>query len=128
MKYLSIIVLMVFLPFITPAQNSSTFSAAMNSGDAETIASLISSTTNLQIEQNRARACKLEAEKLLKAFFSDNPQPSFEIRHSGNRNSGNGAFYKIGTLTSGANSFRVFVLFQTTNNQLTIQELSIEKN
>ncbi|TVR81734.1 MAG: DUF4783 domain-containing protein [Saprospirales bacterium] len=128
MNTISIVALWVFLPFVSSAQNIAEFTSAMNSGDAIKIASMIDSTTNLQIEQKRSRACKQEAEKLLQDFFIENPGTKLEIRHSGNRNSGNGAFYKIGTLTSGSNSFRVFVLFETKKDQLVIQELSIERD
>jgi hypothetical protein len=120
--------ILLILPAIIHSQSTGDFKKAMNDGDSRAVSSFVHSFVDLQIEQNRQRANRTQAERMLRDFFESKREIRFLFRHQSGQNSGNGSQFKIGRLDADNQRYRVFVLFGNINGKTEITELSIERD
>ena len=98
---------------------------SIRSGDARQLATFFGPTIDLTILSQEDVYSKVQAEQVIKDFFSKNPPKSFEIIHKGA--SPEGTQYAIGTLvTTTGKKFRTSFYLKNTAGKNTLQELRIE--
>jgi len=66
---------------------------------------------------------KVQAEMILKDFFSKNPPRKFSLLHQGGKAESK---YGIGNLVTSENTYRVYFLLKTTNGKPLIHQFRIE--
>ena len=98
---------------------------AIKSGSSKEVAKFFDSSVEITIQDKESVYSKVQAEMVLKDFFSKNSVQSFEINHRGS--SGQGSTYGIGTMKSSSQSFRVYYLVRQKGGSNYIQEMRFEK-
>ncbi len=99
---------------------------ALRSGDARTVSRYFGNTVDLTIISQEEVYSKVQAEQVLRDFFSKNTPRSFTIIHKGE--SKEGARYAIGTLvTSQGSTYRTYFFIKQQGNTAIIQELRFMK-
>ena len=98
---------------------------AIRSGNAKEVAKFFDTSVEITILDKESVYSKVQAEMVLRDFFSKNPVQSFEVVHRGN--SGEGSSYGIGPLKSSNQSFRVYFYVKQKGTASTIQEMRFEK-
>ncbi|MEP7129373.1 MAG: DUF4783 domain-containing protein [Chitinophagales bacterium] len=98
---------------------------AIRSGNSKEVAKYFDSNVEITILDKESVYSKVQAEMVLRDFFSKNPVQSFEVVHRGN--SGEGSSYGIGPLKSTTQSFRVYFYVKQKGTTSTIQEMRFEK-
>lgn len=95
-------------------------------GSATELSKFFNSNVDLTIDNKEEVYSKIQAEQVLKDFFSKNPPKSFTLIHQGV--SKEGAKYAIGNLiTTQGHSFRIYLYIKPSKGSEYIQELRIEK-
>lgn len=99
---------------------------ALRSGDSRSVSRYFGSTVDLTIISQEEVYSKVQAEQVLKDFFTKNPPRSFSLIHKGE--SKEGARYAIGTLvTAQGITYRTYFFIKQQGNSATIQELRFMK-
>ncbi len=98
---------------------------AIRGGNAKEVAKYFDTNVEITILDKEAVYSKVQAEMVLRDFFSKNPVQSFEVVHRGN--SGEGSSYGIGPLKSANQSFRVYYYVKQKGAVAAIQEMRFEK-
>lgn len=99
---------------------------ALRSGDARSVSRFFGNTIDLTITSQEEVYSKVQAEQVLKDFFTKNPPRSFNIIHKGE--SKEGARYAIGTLvTSSGAVYRTYFFIKQQGSTSIIQELRFMK-
>lgn len=95
---------------------------ALRSGDAKSVTRYFGNTVDLTIGSQEEVYSKIQAEQILRDFFSKNAPRSFAILHKGE--SKEGARYAIGTLvTAQGTKYRTYFYIKQQGNSAVIQEL-----
>ncbi len=95
---------------------------SLRSGDAKAVSRFFGSTVDLTIINQEEVYSKMQAEQILRDFFSKNTPRSFTIIHQGL--SKEGARYAIGNLTTAQGVvFRTYFFVKTQGGSSIIQEL-----
>lgn len=97
---------------------------AIRRGNATELSQYFYTTIDLSVMEKEGTFSKVQAEQVLKDFFSKNPPKSFEIKHQGN--SSDGSNYVIGNLITSKFNFRVYFLIKTIGGKQYLQQLQIE--
>lgn len=131
MKVLRNIKLLLLIAFISvgsnlSAQDFSAIAESLEKGDVVILSTHFDSNPELTILENEAIYSKSQIETILKNFFSKNKPLAYNPIHYGN--SGNGAFFQIGKLSTSTAIFRTYLYAKNINGQFLIQELRIEDN
>ena len=100
--------------------------AALKTGNAEEIAKYFSESVDLSIPENEGVFSKVQAQLILKTFFSKHQPSNFKQVHQGD--SKNNSHYSIGNLTTTNGTFRTYILYKEINNSTVIVELRIESD
>lgn len=126
MKKLNLAVLSLMLcSFISIADIYDEISNAIRTGNAKQLVAYIGPNVDLTIGSQEAVYSKVQAEQIIRDFFSKNPPKSFTVLHKGS--SKEGTQYAIGNLvTASGKSFRTSFYFQHTDNSYIIKELHFE--
>ncbi len=96
--------------------------SAIRTGDAASISKFFGANVDLTIVNQEEMYSKVQAEQLLKDFFSKNPPASFVIIHRGV--SKEGSKYAIGNLTTAQGTlYRTYFYIKQNGNTSYIQEL-----
>lgn len=99
---------------------------ALRSGDAKAVSRYFGNTIDLTIINQEEVYSKVQAEQILRDFFSKNAPRSFTIIHKGE--SKEGARYAIGTfITSQGVQYRTYFYIKQSGLSGTIQELRFMK-
>ena len=99
---------------------------SIRTGDATSISNYFGNTVDLTIGNQEEVYSKVQAEQILKDFFSKNSPKSFSIIHKGE--SKEGARYAIGTLTTVQGiTFRAYFYVKQQGSSSIIQELRFMK-
>lgn len=123
--------ILLFLLLSSPVAVFSNFdiidnvASAIRSGNSKEVAKYFDSNVEITILDKESVYSKVQAEMVLRDFFSKNPVQSFEVVHRGN--SGEGSAYGIGPLKSSNQSFRVYFYVKQKGSISTIQEMRFEK-
>lgn len=95
---------------------------ALRSGDARAVSRYFGNTVDLTIGSQEEVYSKMQAEQILKDFFSKNSPRSFTIIHQGL--SKEGARYAIGSLvTAQGVTYRTYFFVKIQGNSAVIQEI-----
>ncbi len=108
----------------TPNDIIQTISKAISSGKSENVAVYFNSTLDLTTTENEGTYSKIQAEQILKDFFSKNPISSFTIKHNGS--STDGSIYAIGIYLSDTLTYRVYFLLKKFDQKYLIQKIEFE--
>lgn len=99
---------------------------SLRSGDAKSVSKYFGNTVDLTIITQEEVYSKVQAEQVLRDFFSKNAPRSFTIIHKGE--SKEGARYAIGSLvTSQGVSYRTYFYIKQQGGSAVIQELRFMK-
>lgn len=97
---------------------------AIKSSNAAELSKYFNSSIDLTIPESEGTYSKVQAEQILKSFFTKFPPVSFSINHKGSSN--DGSMYAIGTYKSKTRSFRTYYLTKPINGQHLIHQLKFE--
>lgn len=97
---------------------------AIKTGNASALAANFNSNVEITISGNGNSYSKAQAEQVVKNFFAQHQPKSFSVAHEGT--SPEGSKYFIGTLTTSAGTFRVYVYAKAGGGTLSVQELRFE--
>lgn len=127
-RFITILILCAGLIVMTEqvsAQDINTkVSQAIQSSNTSELAKYFNNSIDLTIPDSEGTYSKVQAEQILKSFFSKYPPVSFTINHKGN--SKDGSQYAIGTYKSKSVSFRTYYLTKPIGGQLLIHQLKFE--
>lgn len=95
---------------------------ALRSGDAKAVSRYFGATIDLTIVNQEEVYSKIQAEQILREFFSKNTPRNFSIIHKGE--SKDGSVYAIGSLvTAQGVTYRTYLFVKGQGNNALIQEL-----
>lgn len=98
---------------------------AIRSGNSKEVAKYFDNNVEITILDRESTYSRVQAEMVLRDFFSKNSVQSFDLIHRGT--SGEGSSYGIGTLKAGSQSFRTYYFVKQKGSQPMIQEMRFEK-
>jgi hypothetical protein len=99
--------------------------SAIGQGNHRQIASYFNPNCELNIPGSVGTFTKVQAELLLRDFFSRNTPKNFEQKHTGKTD--DGSLYCVGILTTRQGRYRAYYFLKKQNEQFKIKELRIEK-
>jgi hypothetical protein len=106
------------------AQGFDDIAAHIRKGDAPGLAKYFQGNVEINIKDAQNSYSKLQAEAVLKNFFSMHVPKTFTIVHQGQ--SPEGAKYFIGTLSTSAGTYRTYVYAKQVGTNFAIQEIRFE--
>jgi len=110
----------IFMAFISEPDD---INKALKTGNTEILMQNMNSTVELVILEKENVYSKVQAEQILKQFFSNHEPVSFEILHNGGNESSQ---YYIGTLKTKRETYRVYYLLKTKDKLTLLYQLRIE--
>ncbi len=115
------------LPPDLQAQNDVTggIKTALKTGSSKDLARFFNNTVEIGLDGEKSTYSKTQAEFVVKNFFSKNIPSAFEFDHQGS--SDRGQKYAIGTYTSKATAYRVFVVVKQVNGAYVIDNIDFTK-
>lgn len=105
---------------------SNDLSDAIKSGDSQKISNHFGASVDMSTPDNEGVYSKMQAQLILKTFFTKNKPTDFKVVHNGN--SKNNSHYSIGNLSTAKSKFRVYILYTLKDKKTTILELKIESD
>ncbi|GIV32568.1 MAG: hypothetical protein KatS3mg031_0103 [Chitinophagales bacterium] len=99
---------------------------AIQTGNSRELARYLDNSVEITIYEKEETYSKVQAEMVLKDFFTRNKPLSFKIIHNGSSNQG--AQYAIGTLTTDKGTFRTYLYLKLKGQSLLIQEIRFERD
>ena len=99
--------------------------SAINSGNTSQLAKYFNSTLELTVPDHEGAFSKIQAELLVKIFFSKYHPQSFSVNNQGI--SKGGSSYSIGTLVTANGSFRTYYLIKSISGINYIYQLQFEQ-
>lgn len=103
---------------------NSKIAQAIQIANANDLARYFNNSIDLTIPGSEGTYSKVQAEQILKSFFTKYPPVSFSINHKGNSN--DGSMYAIGNYKSSTQSFRTYFLIKPIGGQNLIHQLKFE--
>lgn len=103
----------------------SAVTAAIRSGDAQTLASFFAVSVDLMVPGSEGTYSRSQAELIVKDFFKSNAPRAFAVRHQGS--SGEGANFVIGLLETTSGNFRVYFLVKSSGAGAQLTQLQFEE-
>jgi Domain of unknown function (DUF4783) len=97
--------------------------AAIKTGNASSTAKFFDNTVDITVPESSNSYSKVQAEMVLKDFFSTNIVKGFEVLHKGENS---GSQYCIGTLLTKSGSFRTTIFMKQKSEKQFIQEIRFE--
>ncbi len=98
---------------------------ALKSGNASDLKQNMNATVELVILEKENVYSNIQAEQILKQFFSLHKPVSFQILHNGGNNNSQ---YYIGLLKTKTESFRIYYLLKIKDKRTLIYQLRIESD
>jgi hypothetical protein len=124
-KILAILFVFLFAGSFGNADIFDDIANSLRSGDARAVSRFFGNTVDLTIINQEEVYSKMQAEQILRDFFSKNTPRSFNIIHQGVKE---GARYAIGNLTTTQGVvFRTYFFVKTQSGNSMIQELRFMK-
>ena len=96
---------------------------ALKEGNAKDLCNYMNSNVEMVIVDKEGIYNKVQAEMILKDFFSKNPPRKFSLLHQGGKAESK---YGIGNLVTSEHTYRVYFLLKTTNGKPLIHQFRIE--
>lgn len=120
-----IIFLLLIVTMSVSAQDiNGKISQAIKSSNSTELSKYFNNSIDLTIPGSEGTYSKVQAEQILKSFFTKYPPVSFTINHKGSSN--DGSVYAIGTYKSSSITFRTYYLTKSIGGQLLIHQLKFE--
>jgi len=98
---------------------------ALKSGSSKELSNFFNETIELKIEGENANYSRIQAEAIIKDFFSNYPPVDFEYIHQGS--SPEGLKYLIGKYTYTGGSFRSYILIKKFGDKYLIDTFDLSK-
>jgi len=98
---------------------------ALKTGDTNALKKFMNSTVELVILDKENIYSKIQAEQVLKRFFTKHRPVKFDVLHHG---SNDNSQYYIGSLKTDKETYRIYYLLKTKNNTTLIYQLRIESD
>ena len=98
--------------------------SAMKSGNASGITKYFDSYVDITMPDKSSNYSRSQGELILKDFFTNNGVRSFEVKHKGNKDTGD---YCIGTLQTKNGSYRATVYMLLKGSKQVIQDIRIQQ-
>lgn len=111
-----------------PQNNNDVFTPIgkyIEAGDAEKLAAWFADNLELDIAGSVNSCTRSQAKLIMKNFFTNNTPKKFNIIHKSGRPP---MSYAVGSLSAGADKFRVIIYVRTDDGKNSIQQLRIEKD
>jgi len=97
---------------------------AIRSGNAGQLASCFAPTIQLSVPSKKGDFSRMQAEVIMREFFSQYPPSSFTINSEGKTSGTN--FYVLGSYISGSVQFKVYYVIQKSDSEITLHILKFE--
>jgi hypothetical protein len=98
---------------------------ALKTGSSRELIKYFNTVTELKVEDKGANYSKVQAESIIKDFFTKYPAKNFSYIHKGS--SPEGLKYNIGRYSSDQGSFRVVMLLKEIKGKYVIDTISFNK-
>jgi len=98
---------------------------ALRTGSAKELINYFNKITELNIDDEGANYTKIQAESILKDFFTKYPAKNFEYIHKGS--SPEGLKYNIGKYTHNSGKFRIVMLLKEVNTGYVIDTINFNE-
>ena len=98
--------------------------AAVRSGNSKSLAVYFSQALEITLPGKEGTFSKVQAEMVMKDFFSKNPANSFSLDQKGT--SAGGSQFMIGTYKSGNRVYKTYFLLKPADGQLQIQQIQFD--
>jgi hypothetical protein len=125
----TLIFVLLFSPAFLFAQGATgldAISAALNSGDVETLSKYFSDNVEISIQDKEQIYTKAKAADVLRSFFDANKPKSFSQVHKGTSRESSDQ-YCIGNLSAVTGDYRVYLYLKVSGNSISIQEIRMDK-
>jgi len=97
---------------------------AIQEGNASALAAYFAPTIELSLPSKKGEVSKIQAEILMKDFFSTYPPVSFEVMSEGNATSN--SYYVLGKYKSKTTTFSVYYIIEKRNETIELHILKFE--
>ena len=125
MRFLIYILLFTFLSVCVGQTTTDNVGVALKTGSSRELIKYFNTVTELKVEDKGANYSKVQAESIVKDFFTKYPAKNFSYIHKGS--SPEGLKYNIGRYTSDQGSFRVVMLLKEIKGKYLIDTISFNK-
>jgi hypothetical protein len=105
---------------------SENIAAAIRTGNSKSLAMYFNTTLEISLPGKEGTFSKVQAEMVMKDFFSKNPPTAFDVNQKGT--SSGGSQFIIGTYKSNNKVYKTYFLLKPVEGQLLIQQLQFEVN
>jgi hypothetical protein len=125
----TLIFVLLFSPAFLFAQGATgldAISAALNSGDVETLSKYFLDNVEISIQDKEQIYTKAKAADVLRSFFDANKPKSFSQVHKGTSRESSDQ-YCIGNLSAVTSDYRVYLYLKVSGNSISIQEIRMDK-
>lgn len=123
MKFPIIIIFSIFSILNSKSQSTiDDIGTALKSGSAKELINYFNKITELKINDKGASYTKIQAESILKDFFTKYPTKDFEYIHKGS--SPEGLKYNIGKYTYSTGKFKIVMLLKKINEDYVIDTIN----
>ncbi|MBL7825947.1 MAG: DUF4783 domain-containing protein [Saprospiraceae bacterium] len=127
----NLIIALLFAPIALLANQGTptsleAISAALNSGDVETLAKYFSENVEISIQDKEQVYPKAKAAEVLRTFFEANKPKAFAQVHKGTSRE-NSDQYCIGNLSATTGNYRVYLYLKVAGANVNIQEIRFDK-
>ena len=123
-KYVTILLASITLLSFVSFNGIEQVISAFNSGDATHLSKYLDNTVDITTFGKRNSFSKMQAEQVLRDFFSSNPVKAFQVIHQGDNE---GSQYCIGKLITKTRSFRTTLFMKQRGDKQFLQEIRIEE-
>lgn len=101
-------------------------SKALNEGDSKKLAGYFYEKVELSILEEEENYSRIQAEQVIKKFFSKYPVVNYETVHMGNAK--DGSAFEIGSLVTKSATFRTYFLLKGNGKAQKIHQFRIEES
>lgn len=121
----SVVMIALLIGVSVKAQSFDNIINAVKGGNAAALAATFQGNVEITIKDAQASYSKSQAEMVLRNFFASHPVKGFAVNHQGT--SPEGAKFIIGTLQTGAGTYRTYILAKPSGGALAIQVIRFEE-
>ena len=125
MRYLVIVLLMAVAAPVFSQTTTENVAVALKTGSSKELIKYFNAVTELKIDDKGANYSKVQAESVVKDFFTKYPASGFTYIHKGS--SPEGLKYNIGRYTYEGGSFRVVMLLKKAQEKYVVDTISFNK-
>jgi Domain of unknown function (DUF4783) len=126
----NLIFVLLLLPVVAFADQGTpgleAISVALNSGDVETLSKYFADNVEISIQDKEQVYNKTKAAEVLRSFFDTNKPKSFSQVHKGTSRESSDQ-YCIGNLSAVSGNYRVYLYLKVSGNNVSIQEIRLDK-